>query len=219
MSITGGPCFDSDPIWLRRLRSSWGTLEMRRGSARKNSCNRSHLIETDTYAALFRACRRMYLDMVDFAIEPAKLCVTDLGTFDYILQRAHNPSPAASTTSQYLATAITLIRDLSLMLRLSLAEFTTLESAIIQEHPKTLSSNATTWTTIYPNISGYGTQDTYADESDSGSIGNSYVYDVSWSSLDEDDLDDNDVDDDDSDDHGIDDEDGESDEEGYGDNE
>ncbi|KAF2176877.1 hypothetical protein K469DRAFT_605525 [Zopfia rhizophila CBS 207.26] len=142
----------SDPVWQRRLRSSWGPHWKCEEVALRMNHNCEAVSDTDM--AMLRACRRKYMDIVNFTVDMAAVHVTDLDTLDYLLQRAQKASSETSTVSEYLATVVPHVQNLSIVLRLPLTICKVLESA--NDHCSSTSSltNATAWLRLCPAIAG-----------------------------------------------------------------
>ncbi|KAF2253803.1 hypothetical protein BU26DRAFT_561075 [Trematosphaeria pertusa] len=138
------------PIWSRRLQSSWGPHWKCEEVAL--SMGRSWEAAGDADMVMLRACKRMYIDIMTFIVDIAAVHVTDLDTLGCLLQEATTVSPGTWTVSGYLATALPLVRNLSVVLRLPLTTCKILESSSDHGSAPTSTTNATAWFRLCPAI-------------------------------------------------------------------
>ncbi|KAH7345840.1 hypothetical protein BKA66DRAFT_554916 [Pyrenochaeta sp. MPI-SDFR-AT-0127] len=118
--FTTKPCV-SDPIFLRRLRSSWGSHWR---------CEEQHPWQFDNLAMpLFRVCKRTLNDFVEAMVDIAAIQIDDVDTLGFFI-----PNPISDilesdrpSMSMLWRSALLNVKVLSISLRLPLAVFKALE--------------------------------------------------------------------------------------------
>ncbi|KAH7067752.1 hypothetical protein FB567DRAFT_541629 [Paraphoma chrysanthemicola] len=128
-----------DPIYPRRLRSSWGP----HWKCEEIALRTNHTVEAlrESSMDFMLACKMMRADVMNFIIDVATCHVTDLITLQFLLQ------PPTSPTTQAWAASFKRIRVLSITLRLSLKTFKKFEQENLDDD-----TSAPNWLTLSPAI-------------------------------------------------------------------
>ncbi|KAF2494342.1 hypothetical protein BU16DRAFT_619469 [Lophium mytilinum] len=124
--VTCEPCKTWTSTWARRLRSSWGPHWKCEEDAKKSGCV--------TYSAMFLACKRLYIDVVEHLVKEATFSI-DLMTLRSFSQREALGLSGTFSASGYLGSAFSNIRELHITLRLSLDECQEIERLTADNFP------------------------------------------------------------------------------------
>ncbi|KAF2180468.1 hypothetical protein K469DRAFT_753425 [Zopfia rhizophila CBS 207.26] len=107
----------SDPVWARRLRSTWGP----HWKCEENVLDK--YFESKFNATLLLVCKRMFFEVVDLLARTAVVHITDLETVNYLNERTVMPSTPLSIFPSLLLE----VTQLSITLRLPLRFYQSLE--------------------------------------------------------------------------------------------
>ncbi|KAH7065907.1 hypothetical protein BKA63DRAFT_524855 [Paraphoma chrysanthemicola] len=132
-----------EPIYPRRLRSSWG----HHWECEEIALGTNHTVEAlrDSSMDFMLTCKKMRADAMDFIIDVATCHVTDLITLQFLLQ-----SPTTLTTETWAA-SFKRIQVLSITLRLSLHTFAQIEQDTLNDSQDN-DTTSPNWLTLCPAL-------------------------------------------------------------------